>query len=63
MSPFGRSPKRADDIDFQTLFESGVQRRLLVDADAPRYTILAASDAYCELVDIRRDNLVGCGLF
>jgi len=49
--------------DFKRLFESAPGRSLVVLADLPRFTIVAASDAYLKATSRRRADLVGRGLF
>ena len=48
---------------FRELFESSPERQVLIAADAPRFSILAASDPYLELVTKNRDELIGEPLF
>ncbi|MFP4597990.1 MAG: PAS domain-containing protein, partial [Persicimonas sp.] len=50
-------------VDFQKLFEVTPERYVLIGADAPRYTLLAASDAYLDLVMLGRQEVIGRGLF
>jgi two-component system, OmpR family, sensor histidine kinase VicK len=45
---------------FQTIFEKS-PGSLLVKADIPRFTILAASDSYLEVTDTTRDAILGRG--
>jgi two-component system sensor histidine kinase VicK len=45
---------------FQTVFEKS-PGSLLIKADAPRFTILAASDSYLEFTDTTRDAILGRG--
>jgi PAS domain S-box-containing protein len=47
---------------FQAFFNSS-RRSLVMRADAPRFTILAASDQYLSLVHKQRSELLGKGLF
>ena len=51
------------DVDFQSLFESTPGLLLVLRPDAPRYTIVTASDAYCRATGFRRTDLVGQPLF
>ena len=50
-------------LDFKSLFESAPALYLVVRADAPRYTIVAVSDALLVHTLTRRDDIVGRGLF
>jgi len=45
---------------FQTIFEKS-PGSLLIKADMPRFTILAASDSYLEFTDTTRDAILGRG--
>jgi PAS domain-containing protein len=49
--------------DFQALFEAAPGLYLVLAPDAPRYTIVAASDAYARATATTREELVGRGLF
>ena len=56
----------ADRPDFRALFEAAPNLFLVVRADAPRFTIVAASDAYLQATMTTRDGpggAVGRGLF
>jgi PAS domain S-box-containing protein len=55
--PRGLSP------DFRTLFESAPGLYLVLEPDAPRYTIVAVSDAYARATMTRREEIIGRGLF
>jgi PAS domain S-box-containing protein len=48
--------------DFQRYFE-GAKRSLVLKADAPVFTVLAASDLYLELTHKKREEVIGRGLF
>ncbi len=48
--------------EFQAFFQ-GSQQSMVLKADAPRFTILAVSDAYLELVHRDREDLLGKALF
>ena len=50
-------------LDFRPLFEAAPGLFLVVSPDAPRYTIVACSDAYARATLTRREELVGRGLF
>ncbi len=50
-------------LDFQTLFEAVPGRYVVLLPDGPRYTIVAASDAYARATMTRRDDILGRGLF
>jgi two-component system, OmpR family, sensor histidine kinase VicK len=47
---------------FKALFEKS-PGSLLVKADAPRFTIAAASDSYLQITSVRREKVVGKGFF
>ncbi|HVV55804.1 MAG TPA: ATP-binding protein [Mucilaginibacter sp.] len=47
---------------FRVLFEKS-PGSLLVRADAPHFTIVAASDAYLEITSAKRENVTGKGFF
>ena len=49
--------------DFQTLFEAAPGLYLVLLPDAPRYTIVAVSDAYARATMIKREEVLGRGLF
>lgn len=49
--------------DFRTLFESVPGLYLVLEPDAPRYTIVAVSDAYARQTLTTRDAIVGKGVF
>lgn len=49
--------------DFRLLFESARGLCLVLAPDAPRYTIIAVSDAYAHARKSRREDLIGRGLF
>ena len=49
--------------DFRTLFESGPGLYLVLECDAPRYTIAAVSDRYARTTKTRREDILGRGLF
>jgi PAS domain-containing protein len=51
------------DVDFRALFQALPQNVLVIAPDAPRFTILAASDAYTATSLVPRDQLVGRPLF
>ncbi|MDI1446378.1 ATP-binding protein [Polyangium sp. 6x1] len=57
-----RGPRTADP-DFRTLFESAPGLYLVVEPDAPRYTIVAVSDAYARATMTRREQILGRGIF
>jgi PAS domain S-box-containing protein len=54
---------RTRDPDFRTLFESVPGLYLVLEPDAPRYTIVAVSDAYTRATMTKREELVGRALF
>ncbi len=49
--------------DFRALFEAAPGLYLVLRPDAPRYTIVAVSDAYAQATMTRREAIVGRGLF
>lgn len=49
--------------DFKKIFETSPERQILIDADAPRFTMLAASDSYLDLMMMPRRDIVGRGVF
>jgi PAS domain S-box-containing protein len=49
--------------DFQTLFEAAPALYLVLLPDAPRYTVVAVSDAYTHVTRTRREDILGRGLF
>jgi PAS domain S-box-containing protein len=55
--------RNPSDPDFQTLFEAAPGRYLVLLPDAPRYTIIALSDAYARATQTSREDILGKGLF
>jgi two-component system CheB/CheR fusion protein len=55
------SPDLPGDL-FKTVFEKS-PGSLLIKGDAPRFTIVAASDSYLEVTSSTRDGIVGKGFF
>ncbi|MEP7086036.1 MAG: PAS domain-containing protein, partial [Gemmatimonadota bacterium] len=51
------------ELDYRAIFAASPTAYLLVRADAPRWTILAASDEYCRITRQKRENLIGRGTF
>lgn len=49
--------------DYRAVFESSPGHCLVLAADPPRFTIEAVSEAYLDATRMRREDLVGCGLF
>src|SRR5262245_37938615 len=49
--------------DFRLLFEAAPGAFLVLLPDAPRFTVVAASDAYLRATLTERDHIVGRGLF
>ena len=49
--------------DFRALFEAMPAACLVITPDAPRFTIVAATDAYCRYAQISRETVLGRGLF
>jgi signal transduction histidine kinase len=50
------------DADHRIIFERDVSPCLVLLPDAPRFTIVAANDAYLDLARTTRADCVGCGL-
>src|SRR5512140_3376356 len=61
--PGGTLSTQAQEPDFRALFESVPGLFLVLEPDAPRYTIVAVSDAYARATMTRREELLGRGLF
>ncbi len=59
----GSSATDALEVDFRAIFAAAPTAYLLVRADAPRWTILAASDEYCRITRQGREKLIGHGTF
>jgi PAS domain S-box-containing protein len=57
------SDARQAQPDFRSLFESAPGLYLVLEADAPRYTIVAVSDAYARATMTERDHILGRPLF
>ncbi|MFP4616530.1 MAG: PAS domain-containing protein, partial [Thiohalorhabdus sp.] len=55
------SSKRA--VDFQRVFEASQENYVLLAADEPDFTILAASDGYLYMSGMAREELVGRKVF
>lgn len=53
----------ASQPDFRSLFESLPGLYLVVEPDAPKYTVVAVSDAYLRATRTKREEIVGRGLF
>jgi signal transduction histidine kinase len=51
------------ELDYRAIFAAAPTAYLLVRSDAPRWTILAASDEYCRITRQKRENLIGRGTF
>lgn len=51
------------DLDFRLLFESSPTPHMVVRADPPRFTIIAASDSYLSTMNKTRSALIGLGVF
>jgi len=54
---------KSSNPNFRTLFESVPGLYLVLEPDAPRYTIVAVSEAYTRATMTKRDELLGRGLF
>ncbi len=48
--------------EFQNFFQRSL-RSLVLKTDAPRFTIMAVSDTYLDLVHKQREEVLGLGLF
>ncbi|QDG51084.1 response regulator [Persicimonas caeni] len=57
------SDRSAFESDVRQAFAHLPDRYLLMAANAPEFTIMAASDSYLRLVGMRRDELIGRGVF
>ena len=57
------TPPALDTNDLQTVFAALPVCGVLLAPDAPRFTVVAATDAYCRASQTSRDALVGRGLF
>jgi signal transduction histidine kinase/CheY-like chemotaxis protein len=51
------------EADFQLLFESAPTPHLVVRADPPHFTIVAATDSYLAATNKKREELIGLGIF
>lgn len=49
--------------DFRSIFESLPECYLILQPDAPRFTIVAVSDAYARATNTVRQQILGRGLF
>jgi len=59
----GATSPSAPSADFRALFEAAPAAYLVLGTDAPRYTVVAASDAYLRATLVARDAVVGAGVF
>lgn len=55
--------ERGDSPDFRRIVEQTAEFILVLAPNAPRFTILAASDGYLEVTMTRREEVVGRGIF
>ncbi|MFL5763814.1 MAG: ATP-binding protein [Bacteroidia bacterium] len=55
--------KTESEIDFRVLFENAPALFLVLEPDAPRYTITAVSEQYLEATMQKRASMIGKGLF
>ena len=62
-SPAGTAQRPPLGPDFRTLFESAPECFLVLAPDPPRFTILAATDAYLTATRTRREEIVGRPVF
>lgn len=58
-----QSPIEQEAPDFRVVFESVPGLYLVLLPDAPRYFIVAVSDAYAKATMTRREQILGCGIF
>lgn len=49
--------------NFHAIFEATPSPYLILEPDAPRFTIIAVNDAYTEITNTVRENIIGKGLF
>ena len=66
MNPTPLARPRPDVVDFRALFDAAPGAYLVLRPDAPRFTIVAVSDAYLRATMTTRDGpggIVGRGLF
>jgi signal transduction histidine kinase len=49
-------------LDYREVFERGGGRALIVQADAPRFTVAAVSDAYLQVLGLTREQVLGKSL-
>lgn len=54
---------RGDAIDFQLFFESLSTPHLILQANSPLFTIVAATNSYLKVTNKTRAGLIGCGIF
>lgn len=54
---------RTEEIQFQSIFESIPGLHLILKPDPPHFTILAASNAYIEATNTKREEILGKNLF
>lgn len=59
----GPSTALADGADFARIFDAAPNPVMLLSADAPRFTIVAVSDAYLQATETTRAAMIGRGLF
>lgn len=50
-------------ISFRKIFECLPSEYVVLKADAPNFTIVAANKMYCKAVGMEREQLIGRGLF
>ncbi|HEV8411532.1 MAG TPA: ATP-binding protein [Gemmatimonadaceae bacterium] len=50
-------------LDYRAIFNGGATPYMILDVDAPRYTILGASDAYLAATGRTREDIVGKAIF
>lgn len=51
------------DVNYRALFEQAAENWLLLAPDPPRFTIVAASEAYLSATRTRREEIIGRPLF
>ncbi|MBD1362859.1 PAS domain S-box protein [Mucilaginibacter sp. ZT4R22] len=56
-------PTSTPEIGYQDIFKSSPAAILIIDIDAPHYTILDANDAYCHATNTQRCDMIGTSVF
>lgn len=50
-------------VNFQNVFRASPTNYMILEADAPKFTIVEVTDFHTELLNRGRDTLIGSGLF